>query len=149
MSYKDHRPALKISALPVTRVDFLPNTGKLWFACPRCSRWVTTHKRSIAAHRAADDVTRCTYSGRRLEVDIPAEEHCRRRALAVAETAQRRAVYGNQRAHAEPRVPIPAPLTARNDKPLQSQTAGWPDGYAELRNPKRTFNTARRSYRAA
>ena len=69
--------------------------------------------------------------------------------LLVAETAQRRAVYGNQRAHTEPRVPIPAPLTARNDKPLPSQTAGWPDGYAELRNPKRTFNTARRSYRAA
>lgn len=148
MSYKDHRPPIRISSLPVTKVDFL-STGKVWLACGACGRWVTTTKGAIAAHRAADEVTRCKASGRRLEVDVAAEEHRRRRALAVAETAQRRAVYGNQRAHAEPRVPVPAPLTARGGKPRPSQTEGWPEGYADLRNPQRTFNTARRSYRAA
>lgn len=148
MSYKDHRPALKISTLPVTRVDFLPNTGRLWFACPRCSRWVTSRKGSIVAHRAADDVTRCTYSGRRLEVDIPAEEHRGRRALAVAETAQRRAVHSHQRAHAEPRVPVPGPLGTRTAEPRPAQTEGWPEGWAEHVNPHHTFNTSRRTHRA-
>lgn len=146
MSYKDHRPSLKISTLPVTRVDFLPNTGKLWFACPTCARWCTVRKGAVAAHRAADDVTRCKASGRRVEVDVSAVEHQRRRALAVAEAAQRRAVYSNRRAHAEPRVPVPAPLGRRQGGPRPAQVEGWPDGYAEWVNPLRTFNTARRAY---
>jgi hypothetical protein len=147
MSYKDNRPPIRISSLPVTKVDFLP-TGKIWLACSACGRWVTTARGAIAAHRSADEVTRCKASGRRLEVDVPAEEHRRRRALAVAETAQRRAVYSTRRAHAEPRVPVPAPLSARPGRPRRAQVEGWPDGYAEWVNPQHTFNTARRTHRA-
>jgi hypothetical protein len=143
VSYKDHRPALKISTLPVSRVDFLPATGKPWFACPSCGRWSGLYKGAVAAHRAADNVTRCKESGRKVEVDVPAADHRRRRALAVAEAAQRRAVYSNRRAHAEPRVPIPAPLTGRR-VPQPAQRSGWTGREAAFANPREPWNTGHR-----
>lgn len=164
MSYKDHRPALRISTLPVSRVDFLPATDKPWFACPRCGRWSGLYKGSIAAHRAADGITRCRESGRKVCVDIPAAEHRQRRALAVAEAAQRRPVYSNRRAHAEPRMPIPAPLTGRPAMPSTAQKAGWSgreasfaelseirwaEGEATLTDPGTTWNNGRRIVRTA
>lgn len=163
MSYADHRPALRISSLPVTRVDFL-STGKIWLSCPSCGRWVTTAKRAIAAHRAADDTTRCPQSGRKLEVDVPAEEHHRRRALAVTEASQRRAVYSARRTHPEPRTPIPGPLARRPGGPTRPQTAGWSgrenafttprptswsDGITLATDPGQTWNAARRIVRPA
>lgn len=140
MSYADHRPALRISTLPVTRVDFL-STGKIWLSCPTCGRWVTTASkkgRAIATHRAADDTTRCPLSGRRLEVDVTAEEHRRRRALAVAETNQRRAVYSARRAHPEPRIPVPGPLTRRPGGPTRPQEKGWNGREAAFTEPAET-----------
>jgi hypothetical protein len=166
VSYADHRPALLLSSLPATRVDFL-SSGKIWLTCPRCSRWVTTTSkkgRAIAAHRGADDVTRCKNSGLRLEVDICASEHVQRRALAVAETGQRRAVYSNRRAHAEPRMPIPLPLNRRPGQPSRAPRTGWTggeaafaepretrwiDGETTLADPGQTWNSARRIVRAA
>ena len=167
MSYTDHRPALRLTSLPPTRVDFLPNSGKIWLACPTCSRWVTTSSkkgRVIATHRAADNVTRCKTSGRKLDVDISATEHAQRRALAVAEASQRRAVYSNRRAHAEPRMPVPGPLNRRPGGPTRPQTAGWngretaftapaeshwTERKTSLTDKGETWNSARRIVRAA
>ena len=148
MSYADHRPALRISSLPVSKVDIL-STGAVWLCCPSCSRWVCTRKRAIVAHRAADEITRCRASGRKVEVDVPAEEHRRRRAVAIAETNQRRAVYSNVRAHREPRMPVAAPLAARSGEPRPAQVWGWPQQHAELVNPERTWNTNCRAPRPA
>ena len=144
MSYKDHRSALKLSALPVARVDFLPATDKPWFACPRCGRWAGLYTGWVAAHRAADGITRCRESGRKVEVDVAAGEHRQLRALAVAEAAQRRPVYSNRRAHAEPRMPIPAPLTGRPAMPSTAQRAGWSGREAVFANRREPWNTAHR-----
>jgi hypothetical protein len=166
VSYTDHRPALRLSSLPATRVDFL-STGKIWLACPRCSRWVTTASkkgRVIATHRGADNIARCKYSGLRLEVDLSASEHVQRRALAVAEAGQRRAVYSNRRAHAEPRVPVPGPLHRRPGGATPAQKTGWSgleapftdpgatrwaEGESTLTDPGETWNNGRRIVRAA
>ena len=139
MSYTDHRPALRISSLPVTKVDFL-STGRIWLACQHCGRWVAVRERSIATHRAADNVTRCKASGRKVEVDVSAAEHRQRRALAVAETAQRRPVYSNQRAHHEPTLPTPRPLNVRPGKPRTAQTTGWTGREDAFANPGQPWN---------
>ena len=166
MSYADHRPALRLSSLPATRVDFL-STGKIWLACPRCARWVTTATnkgRVIATHRGADDVSRCKYSGLRLDVDLTASEHHQRRAAAVAEAGQRRAVYSNRRAHPEPRMPIPLPVNRRPGQPTRAPKTGWSgcetafsgaretnwrEGETILTDPGETWNSARRIVRTA
>jgi hypothetical protein len=166
VSYTDHRPALRLSSLPATRVDFL-STGKIWLACPRCARWVTTASkkgRVIATHRGADDRSRCKNSGLRLDVDLTASEHHQRRAAAIAEAGQRRPVYSNRRAHAEPRMPIPLPVNRRPGQPTRTPKTGWTgsepaltdtrefhwrDGETVLTDTRQTWNSARRIVRNA
>lgn len=80
------RPVLSLSTLSPLHLD-LTRPGMALFVCPDCGRWLRPRRGLAPAHHAADEVTRCAGSARRLRFDVQPDEW---RAAAAAERRRRR-----------------------------------------------------------
>jgi hypothetical protein len=101
----NQRPALLASTLPPNTLNLRPGERPAMI-CPDCGCWRLLYRSMIAAHQAADGITRCPGSGQRLNRDITPQVWQAQLRDAVQNAGRRRP----SRVHLQPAPPVPTPV---------------------------------------